>query len=567
LVNKRNIITISQLVSGFKLYAMGLVAVIFLAAFAETFGLSLVFPAIAGIVDGGSQWGDLLEYVDIILKPVPADYKLVALLGILSLAFVLKSFLLILHRGMSTHFAMRLREHWTAEILANYLGSEYQQVINQKRGNMIHNVVIEPFRGAKSIIVLLDLASKFVMAFCILVMLIVVDWKATTIISVFSAIIILFIRNTTSKYSLRFGKERLDLHQEASNIAAESIDGIKEIKILGSAERYRFALLNKLVQFTRIQTKFSIFSNLPDYVLEAVIIVIVALVIGYVQLSAALEIKALLPILGFYILVGHRLFKYMSNIITQRMKFTSALPALEMIHSLIYSSLPQERSDEGYIFQQLETDILLDNVSFSYNGSKPVLQDVNLRISRNKMTALVGLSGSGKSTMADLLMGLLKPQSGKIAVNQRDLREFNLASWREKVGYVCQDPFLFNMTLRENILMGKPDATEEEVVGAAKMANIHDFIIGLPEAYDTVVGDRGVKLSGGQRQRIVIARVVIRNPELFIFDEATSALDYESEAAVRRSIEKLAEKKTIIVIAHRDSTIEKADVIFNLDKV
>jgi len=403
------------------------------------------------------------------------------------------------------------------------------------------------------------------MAFCIFVMLIVVDWKASIIISAFGAIILLFIRNTTSKYSLRFGKERLSVHQEASNIAAESIDGVKEIKILGSAERYRSALLAKLVQFTRIQTKFAIFSSLPDYSLEALIIVIISVVIGYVQLSAALETKALLPILGFYILVGQRLFKYISQIITQRMKFTSALPTLELIHTLIYSSLPQEKSDEGYVFQELETDILLDNVNFSYNGSKPVLHNVNLRIPRNKMTALVGVSGSGKSTMADLLMGLLTPQSGKIAVNHRDLREFSLASWREKVGYVCQDPFLFNMRLRENILMGKPDATEEEMVSAAKMANIHDFIIGLPEAYDTVIGDRGVKLSGGQRQRIVIARSVIRNPQLFIFDEATSALDSESEAAVRRSIEKLAEKKTIIVIAHRDSTIEKADVIFDLD--
>ncbi len=565
MVNKRNLVTISQLMSGFKLYAVGLLAVIFLAAFAETFGLSLVFPAIAGIIDGGSQWGNLLKYVDIILKPVPTNYKLVALLGILSVAFVLKSFLLILHRGMSTHFAMRLREHWTVEILANYLGSDYNEVINQKRGTMIHNVAIEPFRGAKAIIVLLDLASILVMAFCIFVMLIVVDWKASIIISAFGAIILLFIRNTTSKYSLRFGKERLSVHQEASNIAAESIDGVKEIKILGSAERYRSALLAKLVQFTRIQTKFAIFSSLPDYSLEALIIVIISVVIGYVQLSAALETKALLPILGFYILVGQRLFKYISQIITQRMKFTSALPTLELIHTLIYSSLPQEKSDEGYVFQELETDILLDNVNFSYNGSKPVLHNVNLRIPRNKMTALVGVSGSGKSTMADLLMGLLTPQSGKIAVNHRDLREFSLASWREKVGYVCQDPFLFNMTLRENILMGKPDATEEEMVSAAKMANIHDFIIGLPEAYDTVIGDRGVKLSGGQRQRIVIARSVIRNPQLFIFDEATSALDSESEAAVRRSIEKLAEKKTIIVIAHRDSTIEKADVIFDLD--
>jgi subfamily B ATP-binding cassette protein MsbA len=398
-------------------------------------------------------------------------------------------------------------------------------------------------------------------------MLLIVNWKVTLITVSLGGVVLYLIRNVTSNYSLRFGKDRLDIDQGISSIAAESLSGIREIKMLAQEESYSSALMGKLKKFTEVQTRFSVFSNLPNYLLEFVVILLIAVAVSYVQLSSSLSTKALLPLLGFFVLVGQRLFRNMSMVLTQRMKFIASIPSLKLTHSLIYKKVPQEHLDRGEPFEKLDSDIVFKDVSFAYDGSRHVLRNFNMTISNNKMTALIGPSGSGKSTIADLLMRLLNPQSGSVEVNNRDIQYFSLSSWRGRIAYVSQDPFLFNMTIRENILLGKPKGTEREVLSAAKIANIHDFIKTLPRGYDTLVGDRGVKLSGGQRQRIVIARAVIRDPELFIFDEATSALDSEAEAAVQKSIEELSKKKTILIIAHRPSTIKNADRVLDLSEL
>jgi ABC-type multidrug transport system fused ATPase/permease subunit len=174
----------------------------------------------------------------------------------------------------------------------------------------------------------------------------------------------------------------------------------------------------------------------------------------------------------------------------------------------------------------------------------------------------VGASGSGKSTIIDLLLGLFEPQKGEIIIDGANLSDLDHLSWLQGVGFASQDPFIFHNTIRENILVGKPDATDDEVFEAAKQANAHDFILAMPEGYDTVVGDRGMMLSGGQRQRIAIARAMIRQPELFIFDEATSSLDAESERLVWESIGKLGEKKTVLFITHRMDAVKKADLVY-----
>jgi len=178
----------------------------------------------------------------------------------------------------------------------------------------------------------------------------------------------------------------------------------------------------------------------------------------------------------------------------------------------------------------------------------------------------VGKSGCGKSSLVDLLCGLYKGYKGKIIIGDTELRKLSLSSWRKTIGFVSQDTFLFNESVRENILLGKHDASEEEIKAAARMAYSHEFIENLSKGYDTVLGDRGQKLSGGQRQRITVARALIRSPELLIFDEATSALDSESERLIQQSIEDLSECKTIIIISHRISTVKNADVIYVMDK-
>ena len=209
--------------------------------------------------------------------------------------------------------------------------------------------------------------------------------------------------------------------------------------------------------------------------------------------------------------------------------------------------------------------VCYENVSFHYSDDETeVLSHVSIDIPAGKSVALVGPSGGGKTTICSLLPRFYDVTGGKITVDGHDIRSLTLKSLRSQIGVVQQDVYLFSGSIRENIAYGRPDASEEEIIAAAKQANIHDFIMELPEQYDTFVGERGARLSGGQKQRISIARVFLKNPPILILDEATSALDNESERWIQRSLEELSKDRTTITIAHRLSTIKHADEIIVL---
>jgi subfamily B ATP-binding cassette protein MsbA len=211
------------------------------------------------------------------------------------------------------------------------------------------------------------------------------------------------------------------------------------------------------------------------------------------------------------------------------------------------------------------SSITVDNLHFSYDGNHEVLHNIHLNIDKGKTIALVGQSGSGKSTMSDLIVRLYDPNKGSICIDGINIKEFSLEEYRQLFGIVSQDSFLFNDTIAENICFGKNIISEDEMIYAAKMANAHDFIISLPMGYQTKIGDRGVLLSGGQKQRLAIARALVRKPQILIFDEATSALDAESEHLVQEAIHNLLHGRTALIIAHRLSTIIDADCIYVFD--
>ncbi len=209
------------------------------------------------------------------------------------------------------------------------------------------------------------------------------------------------------------------------------------------------------------------------------------------------------------------------------------------------------------------SNISIKNLSFRYQGTDNyVLEDININVEAGKTVALVGESGAGKSTLVSLIPRFYEPNKGSILINDHDIMDLKQKFLRENIGIVQQSVFLFDTTIRENILYGKPSASDDELIEAAKNANILDFIMSLPDGFDTLVGERGVKLSGGQKQRISIARVFLKDPDILIFDEATSSLDTESEARIQESLEKLSENRTTIVIAHRLSTVAKADYTY-----
>ncbi len=208
---------------------------------------------------------------------------------------------------------------------------------------------------------------------------------------------------------------------------------------------------------------------------------------------------------------------------------------------------------------------MLKNVTFAYETVAPVIKNLSLHIPAGKTTAIVGSTGSGKSTLVKLLLRLYDIQSGSILLDGVDIRELRLQDLRRAIGWVSQDVFLFHGTALENIIYGNPTATLAEAIVAAKIAEAHEFIEQLPNGYDTIVGERGQKLSGGQRQRLAIARAILKNPPILILDEATSAVDNETEAAIQRSLERITHNRTTIAIAHRLSTIRNADCIYVME--
>jgi ABC-type multidrug transport system fused ATPase/permease subunit len=252
----------------------------------------------------------------------------------------------------------------------------------------------------------------------------------------------------------------------------------------------------------------------------------------------------------------------MSNIGSQ---LTEALAGLDRTQELMNMTEEDDPEVRSLVLNDIQGNMVFDNVGFSYEDDKDVLHDISFEANAGSVTALVGSSGSGKSTIAGLAATFLNPVSGKVTMDGKDLAHVNLSSFRQHLGVVLQDDFLYEGTIRENILFPRPDATEEEVQSAVKGAYVDEFTDRFEDGLETVIGERGVKLSGGQRQRISIARALLADPKVIILDEATSNLDTESESFIQKSLNVLMKDRTTFVIAHRLSTIQQADQILVIE--
>ncbi len=246
--------------------------------------------------------------------------------------------------------------------------------------------------------------------------------------------------------------------------------------------------------------------------------------------------------------------------------YQRAMASSARIFSLLDQPITMKDGEQSMPTKEVKGSISLRNMSFSYHKDIPILRELNIEIQAGKVTAIVGATGAGKSTLLKLLLRFYEASSGKILVDGRAVADIRLADLRSAIAFVSQDVFLFHGTVRENIVYGRLDASDEDIISAAKIAEAHDFIEELIDGYDTIVGERGHKLSGGQRQRLSIARAVLKNSPILILDEATSSVDNETEAAIQRSLDTIAKDRTMILIAHRLSTVRNADAIYVLDQ-
>ncbi|OXS78122.1 ABC transporter ATP-binding protein [Domibacillus enclensis] len=289
------------------------------------------------------------------------------------------------------------------------------------------------------------------------------------------------------------------------------------------------------------------------------------LVIGYAGIQV-IDGNLTVGTMAAFIAYIDRLYNPLRRLVNSSTTLTQAIASMDRVFELLDEKYDIQDKPGAVECRNVKGDIVFEHVGFRYDAEEElVLKNVDLHVKAGETVALVGMSGGGKSSLVSLIPRFYDVSEGSILLDGTDIRDFDVRSLRDKIGMVLQDNILFSESVRENILLGRPDAKEEDVIAAAKAANAHDFIMNLPNGYETKVGERGVKLSGGQKQRVAIARVFLKNPPILILDEATSALDLESEHLIQEAIEALAKTRTTFIVAHRLSTITHADRIVVID--
>jgi glucan exporter ATP-binding protein len=345
----------------------------------------------------------------------------------------------------------------------------------------------------------------------------------------------------------------------------ERVQGMPVIKsfAIEEEEQKRFSeqnnnFLTKALMHTSWNAKsFSVVNTVTD--IAPIIVIGYA---GYQVLLGHITVGTLVAFVGYI----DRLYSPLRRLVNSSTTLTQSFASMDRMFEFLDETYDIADAPNAIDCKEVKGDIVFDNVTFAYHKNEPpVLRDISFSVKAGETIALVGMSGGGKSTLVSLIPRFYDVTKGRILLDGIDIRDIRVRSLRDKIGIVFQDSFLFSDSVKENILLGKPDATDEEVIAAAKAANAHDFIMNLPDGYDTKVGERGIKLSGGQKQRIAIARVFLKNPPLLIFDEATSALDLESEHYIQEAMERLAKNRTTFIVAHRLSTITHADRIFLIE--
>jgi len=366
------------------------------------------------------------------------------------------------------------------------------------------------------------------------------------------------------KYIRPIFRKRGKINAEVKGRLTETLAGVRVIKAFNAEAQENIVFekgVDKLFQNVKKSLTATALMTSSSTFLIGVATTGIMAIGGYYMMQSAMttgEFLFFTLILGFMIAP----IVQMSNIGSQ---LTEALAGLDRTEELMNMTAEEDDQERSLQLETLKGDIAFDDVSFSYEEGKEVLHNINFKASAGSVTALVGSSGSGKSTIAGLSATFLNPKSGKVTIDNQDLSKVKLNSYRQYLGVVLQDEFLFEGTIKENIMFPRPNATETELQNAVKAAYVNEFTDRFEDGLETLIGERGVKLSGGQRQRLAIARAILANPKIIILDEATSNLDTESETLIQKSLNELVKDRTTIVIAHRLSTIRKADQILVIE--
>ncbi|WP_066426413.1 ABC transporter ATP-binding protein [Anabaena sp. 4-3] len=530
---------------------------------------ALIVPVILRIVGQSVDLKGSPALLQAIMTPfdqVPENYRIGVMAGAIIFTITLKNLATYFSSLVSKTLTRRLTSDIREEGINLLLNIDIDYYAKTKVGDIINLLGGEIGRAATSIG---NAIKLFVLIATILVfigLLLSISWQLTIAATILLSLVTLINQSVVAR-SRKFGKQLSEMSKAYSISVLETLNGIRLVKTTGNENREYEKLKQLIHEREKADFNSQANSELIGPVSEVMGITSLLFIVFLSKTFFSEQISALSAVLLTYLLVLLRLLPLVSQLNSLRGSFANNSPSVKIISEFLRRDDKPFMRNGNVIYTKLQEGVHFNSVSFAYPGNeKLILKEINLYLPRGTTLALVGGSGAGKSTLAELLPRFYDPTSGNITIDGKDLREFDISSLRKRMGVVSQDTFLFNDSVRNNLAYGVREATEDEIIMAAKRANAYEFIEKLPQGFETIIGDRGVMLSGGQRQRLAIARALLQNPEILILDEATSALDTVSERLVQEALDDLSRDRTTLVIAHRLSTVQNADQIAVLDQ-
>ena len=539
----------------------GVIVLGVLSALSEGLGIGLFIPLLQYVSSTSADAPNMPTATlgQAMLDAIGPNYQLPAICGAILLTIALASGLTYGNRLLAFWLSARLAEDLRRDVFHRYLQRPYSDNERARPGQMINTLASETWRASSAARVLLELIVTLATLLVYVGLLLMISWSLTLVVAVCLLGISLLVRRITRRASI-LGRVSTRANAGLGNRMVEVLSGMKTIRAFGreNYERDRFEGESRRVRHSMFRLDAIAAAVEPVYELLAATLLVV---IAFISLRDASNLPALLV----FLFVLYRMQPRMKMLDHGRTHLASLNGAVREVGAAL--TLTPDPAHSGTLdYTPLRDTITLENVTFRYpSTATPALNDVSLTVAARKTTALVGPSGGGKTTLVKLLLRFYEPTDGRIWLDDRPLADIKIDAWRRHVALVSQDLFVFNETVRENIAYGQLDASEDQIIDAARMAQAHEFIQQLPQGYDTVVGDRGTRLSGGQQQRLTLARALVREPDLLILDEATNALDSRSEALIQQALDAVRHERTVLIIAHRLATVAQADHVVVLE--
>lgn len=547
---------------------------VIIQAIMEVTGAASIVPLLIVFVNSGSALDNPLikqlnDFTHMIGIPEGANFTFV----LMSFLFVL-TVLTFLVRSYSSYqrnlFVEKTRYSLGKRLLSSYLSQDYEYYLLQNANELSKNLLSEVDQViGKVIYALVNMYAYGLVGAAILLFLLFINPLVAIVTFVGVGGLYMVIYLCLAKFLYRMGQDRLRSNKERFVVAGEIFGGIKAIKVLGKEDYSLQKFLSPNFMFTSLNARKQVMSEVPSYFIEVIgISGLIAFSYYSVVFDTSNAPEDFIPILGLYAYSFYKLKPAVNSIFTGLSGLKYGAKTIDKLHTDLHMNLPFRVDATGADKLLLQEHIQFKDVSYRYKGGVNLaLSNVDLEIKAGSSLAVVGSTGSGKSTLINLLLALLHPTEGQIVIDGIALNRVNSNQWQKNIGYVPQDIFMIDASVAENIAFGIPKAEidMDAVKKAAQIAEIDEFIDKkLDDGYDSVIGDRGIKISGGERQRIGIARALYTNPDILVFDEATSALDSVTEKKIIESIHALSDKKTVIMIAHRLSTVKNCDYILVL---